>query len=735
MIDAITFDTSFPVPPAIPLPVNPQTDATNPQSADPSGIPSQETTLRFQQALATPPASDVDKAHVPLNILSESIAFSAPSATPITPISQPIEAVADIPPAPLSGNSASVPHPVTTPLPATVPQNTFAIQAVQPTAETIVSPAQVATPDAPISQPIEAVADSPASLFGNGVTVQQNANVPQPATEPQNTSATQTVQPNAETVVTPTPVTTPATSISQPVVAVADAPAPLSGNGVTVQQNATVPQPATAPQNTSATQTVQPNAETVVTPAPVATPDAPVSQPTVAVADFPAPLSGNGVTVQQNADVPNPVTTQSTTVQPTTSVPQTQNVQQTVQSNGDAVVIPASTPSVMPSAQSVDEVATLPVSTPVVPVADSPAPQSGNGVTVQQNATVPQATMQTVPLDANMIQAVQSNGETIVPSAPIAMPDPLVSQPIHAVADSPAPQSGNDMTVQQNATAPQPAMQALPQDTNVIQAVQSNGETIVPSAPIAMPDTPVSQPIHAVADSLAPQSSNDMTVQQNATAPQPAMQALPLDTNVIQAVQPNGETVVQAPRVVSEASVQHPTIMPETSQPTPQGSRLASTSPVTKSGEIVSEVTTEIDAESVVLQAAPVSQSPQAIDVNPLLSAEAVQAATATAARARTLELVEAVEAVAETIRVSPGDLRGEGEVRIFLKSNVLDGSEIRLEAKSGTLSVAFHPATPDVAQLIEQNRAQLEMRLAERVHAFQISVSVKKGKTEHETV
>jgi len=226
-----------------------------------------------------------------------------------------------------------------------------------------------------------------------------------------------------------------------------------------------------------------------------------------------------------------------------------------------------------------------------------------------------------------------------------------------------------------------------------------------------------------------------MTVQQNATAPQPAMQALPQDTNVIQAVQPNGETVVQAPRVVSEASVQHPTIMPETSQPTPQGSRLASTSPVTKSGKIVSEVTTEIDAESVVLQAAPVSQSPQAIDVNPLLSAEAVQAATATAARARTLELVEAVEAVAETIRVSPGDLRGEGEVRIFLKSNVLDGSEIRLEAKSGTLSVAFHPATPDVAQLIEQNRAQLEMRLAERVHAFQISVSVKKGKTEHETV
>ncbi|MBR4172440.1 MAG: hypothetical protein IKR48_12380 [Kiritimatiellae bacterium] len=822
MIDAITFDTSFPVPPTIPLPVNPQTDATNPQSANPSGIPSQEATLRFQQALATTPASDVDKAHVPLNVLSESIAFSAPSATPITPISQPIETVADIPPALLSDNSASTPHPLTTPQsattlqPVTVLRNTPVTQAVQSNGETIVMPAPITTPDAPVSHPTATVADSPAPQSGNDMTV------------PQNTSATQAVQPNVETVVTPSPVTTPDAPVSQPVVAVADSPAPLSGNGVTVQQNVNVPHPATVPQNASATQAVQPNVETVVTPSPVTTPDASVSQPVAADADSPASQPGNDMTAQQNVDVSNPVTTQITTAQPTTSAPQTENVQQTVQSNDDTVVIPASTPSVIPSAQSVGEVAALPVSTPVVPVADSPAPQPRNDMTVQQNAAAPQFATQTVqqnmtepqpataPQTVTVQQPVQSNGETIVVPTPIAMPDTPVSQSIHVVADSPAPQPSNDMTVQQNATAPNPAMQTVPLDANMIQAVQSNGETIVPSAPIVMPDTPVSQPVHAVADSPAPQSSNDMTVQQNATIPQ----SVPQNANVMQAVQSNGETVVtaapiampappvsqpihavadspapqpgnnmtvqqnataplpatalqtvivqqpvqsngetvvtatpiampdtsvsqsgevsadvQAPRVASEASVKPPTIVPETSQVTPQGTRITTTPPMTKSGKIVSEVTTEIDAESVVLQAAPVSQSPQAIDVNPLLSAEAVQAATATAARARTLELVEAVEAVAETIRVSPGDLRGEGEVRIFLKSNVLDGSEIRLEAKSGTLSVAFHPATPDVAQLIEQNRAQLEMRLAERVHAFQISVSVKKGKTEHETV
>ena len=603
-----------------------------------------------------------------------------------------------------------------------------------------------------------AAADLPAApQSGNSASAPHPVTAPQQAPVPQNTPAAQAVRSSDETAVPPAPVTTPAASVSLPTVAAADLPAaPQSGNSASAPHPVTAPQQAPVPQNTPAAQAVRSSDETAVPPAPVTTPAASVSLPTVAAADLPAtPQSGN------SASAPHPVT-------PPQQAPVPQNT--------PAAQAVRSTPSVMPSEQSVGEVAALPVSTPVATVADIPVPLPSNDLTAQQNATVPQFATQTAPqniiaepLPATAFQTVPvqqpalSNGETDVPSAPNARPDTPVSRPIHVVADSPAPLSGNDVTVQQNVNIPQSAVQTVTQDANVVQAAQSNGEAAVTAAPITTPDTRVSQPLHVVADSPVPLSGNDVTVQPNATAPQFVTQTAPQNmvepqpVTVQQPVQSNGETVVpsapnampdtpvslsveaptdvQAPRVVSEASVKHPSTMPETSQPTPQGTRFVVPTPITKSDKIVSEDTTEIDTESFVLQAAPVSQPPQAIDVNPLLSPEAVQAATATAARARTLELVEAVEAVAETIRVSPGDLRGEGEVRIFLKSNVLDGSEIRLEAKSGTLSVTFHPATPDVAQLIEQNRAQLEMRLAERVHSYQVSVSVKKGKVENETV
>ena len=92
------------------------------------------------------------------------------------------------------------------------------------------------------------------------------------------------------------------------------------------------------------------------------------------------------------------------------------------------------------------------------------------------------------------------------------------------------------------------------------------------------------------------------------------------------------------------------------------------------------------------------------------------------------------MEAVTAKILVSPGLLRGEGEIRIFLKPEVLDGAEVRIQASGETLAVAFYPPTPDVAQLIEQNRPQLEARLTEHIQAFHVTVTVNKGKN-HETV
>ena len=114
----------------------------------------------------------------------------------------------------------------------------------------------------------------------------------------------------------------------------------------------------------------------------------------------------------------------------------------------------------------------------------------------------------------------------------------------------------------------------------------------------------------------------------------------------------------------------------------------------------------------------------------PVTAVEAVVAAF-TPSAARAVEpaqvLVEAARAVADTLLVTPGLLRGEGEIRIQLRPDVLDGTEIHIVVVGRQLTVAFTPPTPDLVALIEQSRPQLTAHLAERIHAFQIAVDVRR--------
>ena len=88
--------------------------------------------------------------------------------------------------------------------------------------------------------------------------------------------------------------------------------------------------------------------------------------------------------------------------------------------------------------------------------------------------------------------------------------------------------------------------------------------------------------------------------------------------------------------------------------------------------------------------------------------------------------LVQAANAVADTLLVSPGLLRGQGEIRIRLKPDVLDGTEIKIAVTGRHLDVQFAPQTHEVSVLIEQCRPQLEQHLSERIHSFQIAVAVR---------
>ena len=91
----------------------------------------------------------------------------------------------------------------------------------------------------------------------------------------------------------------------------------------------------------------------------------------------------------------------------------------------------------------------------------------------------------------------------------------------------------------------------------------------------------------------------------------------------------------------------------------------------------------------VVSTAAVETPAPQVVQAAP-------ETSVASAASARTVAVAETVnqivEAVAAQILVTPALSQGEGELRIVLKPDVLDGSEIRLSAKDGTLTVAIVP-------------------------------------------
>ena len=95
------------------------------------------------------------------------------------------------------------------------------------------------------------------------------------------------------------------------------------------------------------------------------------------------------------------------------------------------------------------------------------------------------------------------------------------------------------------------------------------------------------------------------------------------------------------------------------------------------------------------------------------------------AATARTSELVDAAAVVADTILVTPSLVQGEGEVVIRLKPTVLDGSEIRLEAKGTSITIDINPATAETARLIERSQVQFAQQLSERLPSFQFAVNL----------
>ena len=125
--------------------------------------------------------------------------------------------------------------------------------------------------------------------------------------------------------------------------------------------------------------------------------------------------------------------------------------------------------------------------------------------------------------------------------------------------------------------------------------------------------------------------------------------------------------------------------------------------------------------------------APQEVATSPdaITAVDSVKAAFAPTEVLPTETFFEVANAVADVLLVSPGLLRGEGEMRVQLKPDVLEGSEICISVTGRQLAIQFTPRTSDVAVLIEQNRPQLEQHLAARFQTFALVVDVRRRRTD----
>ena len=264
---------------------------------------------------------------------------------------------------------------------------------------------------------------------------------------------------------------------------------------------------------------------------------------------------------------------------------------------------------------------------------------------------------------------------------------------------------------------------ALPSEGTVQGAVPS-----VPSAPSVPSTTSAPPALSAPPVPSAPPASAPSTLVGGDVlgAPRPGAEVPPAESSPVVSpgvpVRPDAAVVDESSvaafaarrgrrALPSEGAVQK-AASPASSAPS------ASPAPSAPSALPVSLAVPEISAPAAAPTAAPVT------------AVEAVVAAF-TPSAARAVEpaqvLVEAARAVADTLLVTPGLLRGEGEIRIQLRPDVLDGTEIHIVVAGRQLTVAFTPPTPDLVALIEQSRPQLTAHLAERIHSFQIAVDVRR--------
>ena len=333
------------------------------------------------------------------------------------------------------------------------------------------------------------------------------------------------------------------------------------------------------------------------------------------------------------------------------------------------------------------------VEKPVVEAPAAPAASDSRPATIAEVQSTPIA-----PVATPVVESPVAPAAPATPKAPVAqvvetvvVEKPVVEVPV-ATDSSPATVAAVPATP----TAPV-APDSRPATVATVQ--------VTPASPVATPAVespaaPVATPVVESPVASAAPDSRPVTVAEVSASPAAPIAKSPVASSPV-------APVVEAPVAKSEVAAARP---------------------------VVAEKRTAAPEEVVVID---LSQE-SARAASPLREAPFVAAAqqeiSASTASARTEAIVEVVsnvaEAIAGQILVTPSLVRGEGQMIVRLKPEVLDGSEIRLSSESGTLAVEVVPSTPNAAKLATEAMPRLETALAEHVSAFRkISVSVRKGK------
>jgi len=134
------------------------------------------------------------------------------------------------------------------------------------------------------------------------------------------------------------------------------------------------------------------------------------------------------------------------------------------------------------------------------------------------------------------------------------------------------------------------------------------------------------------------------------------------------------------------------------------------------------------DGETVVLQAAPMASAPvvDGISAAPVAGSESVAAVASVPPPDANGMFLAAAEAVAAAVTVSPELMRGEaGEIRVQLRTDVLEGSEVVVAVDGRKMDVTFVPAATHVADAILANQTLLQRQLVERISGFEVTVGM----------